>query len=249
MSEFTPLTMITGVGKGFGRELFIDRVRNFGGVVGLTRSSEDIALLRTELANEKSTYFLFEVDVTDHAQIYSIIAQLQGDGFGVVNLINNAGMRFRKPFLEISNEDLMSVFNNNLISVHNLCRACIPGMIKNNGGRIVNISSVLGDASLPHLAGYNVSKGALNALTRSLAVEFAEHNIAVNSVAPGFCKTSYYQSFRENEELYADILARIPMARWGESSEIVGICNFLLSESAGYISGTTIPVDGGWLAC
>jgi len=122
-------------------------------------------------------------------------------------------------------------------------------MLKNGCGRIINISSILGEIALPDLAGYNISKGALNSLTQSIAIEFAEKNITVNGVAPGFCKTSYYDSFKENKKMYEEVLSKIPMKRWGESSEIIGICDFLLSDSAQYITGTTIPVDGGWLAC
>jgi NAD(P)-dependent dehydrogenase (short-subunit alcohol dehydrogenase family) len=249
VNSVSGVTLITGVGKGFGRELFVHRVKNFGNVVGFTRSREDIVSLENELADEVNRFFLFDVDVTDYASVNQIILDLRTRNLEVINLINNAGMRYRKPYLEIANEDLQAVFNNNVVSIHNLCKACIPTMLKHGRGRIVNISSILGEIALPDLAGYNISKGALNSLTQSLAVDFAERNITVNGVAPGFCKTSYYGDFKQNEELHEGILGRIPMKRWGESSEIVGICDFLLSDSAGYITGTTIPVDGGWLAC
>jgi NAD(P)-dependent dehydrogenase (short-subunit alcohol dehydrogenase family) len=102
--------------------------------------------------------------------------------------------------------------------------------------------------ALSDLAGNNISKGALNSLTQSLAVDFAERNITVNGVPSGFCKTSYYEGFRQNQELHESILERIPMKRWGESSEIIGVCDFFLSDAADYITGATSPVDGGWLA-
>jgi NAD(P)-dependent dehydrogenase (short-subunit alcohol dehydrogenase family) len=194
-------------------------------------------------------FFLFDVDVTDYASVNKIILDLRARNLEIVNLINNAGIRYRKPYLEIANEDLQAVFNNNVVSIHNLCKSCIPTMLKNGRGRIVNVSSILGKIALPDLAGYNISKGALNSLTQSLAVDFAERNITVNGVAPGFCKTSYYEGFKQNQELHEGVLGRIPMKRWGESSEIVGVCDFLLSDAADYITGVTIPVDGGWLAC
>ena len=249
MTSISGATLITGVGKGFGRDLFIHRVKQFGNVVGFTRSKEDIHSLEHELAEEVNEFYLFAVDVTDFSGVNKIIKELQDRNIHVVNLINNAGMRFRKSYLEITNNDLQAVFNTNVVSIHNLCKACIPAMIKNGRGRIVNISSILGEIALPDLAGYNVSKGALNSLTQSLAVEFADRNITVNGVAPGFCKTSYYEAFKQNKKLHEEVLSNIPMKRWGESSEIIGICDFLLSDSADYITGTTIPVDGGWLAC
>lgn len=249
MTSLAEATLITGVGKGFGRDLFIHRVKKFGNVVGLTRAQEDIDSLNKELAEESNKFHLFAIDVTDFDDVNSIILGLEGQGIHIVNLINNAGMRFRKPYLEISNMDLQNVINTNVVSIHNLCKACIPYMLKNGCGRIINISSILGEIALPDLAGYNISKGALNSLTQSIAIEFAEKNITVNGVAPGFCKTSYYDSFKENKKMYEEVLSKIPMKRWGESSEIIGICDFLLSDSAQYITGTTIPVDGGWLAC
>ena len=249
MTSASGVTLITGVGKGFGRELFVHRVKTFGDVVGFTRSREDIVSLENELADEVNSFFLFDVDVTNYAGVNKIILDLRAKNLEVVNLINNAGIRYRKPYLEIANEDLQMVFNSNVVSVHNLCKSCIPSMLKHGRGRIVNISSILGEVALPDLAGYNISKGALNSLTQSLAVDLAERNITVNGVAPGFCKTSYYGAFKQNDELHESILGRIPMKRWGESSEIVGICDFLLSDAANYITGVTVPVDGGWLAC
>ena len=249
MTRLSGATLITGVGKGFGRNLFIPHVKKFGNDVGLTRSQQDIDSLNVELAEDSNKFHLFAVDVTDFDKVNSIILGLEGQGTDIVKLINNAGMRFRKPYLEISNMDLQHVINTNVLSIHNLCKACIPYMLKNGCGRIINISSILGEIALPDLAGYNISKGALNSLTQSIAIEFAEKNITVNGIAPGFCKTSYYDSFKENKKLHEEVLTRIPMKRWGESSEIIGICDFLLSDSAQYITGTTIPVDGGWLAC
>ena len=249
MTNITEATLITGVGKGFGKDLFVHGIKTYGTVIGLTRSKNDISALEKELSEETNEFHLFNVDLTDLDAVNKIIIDLNKRNISIVNLINNAGMRFRKPYLDISNSDLQIVLNNNLVSIHNLCKACIPSMIKNGRGRIINISSILGEIALPYLAGYNISKGALNSLTRSLAIEFAEQNITVNGIAPGFCKTSYYDEFKKNEELHAEILNKIPMKRWGESYEIIGICDFLLSNTASYVTGATIPVDGGWLAC
>ena len=215
MTNITGATLITGVGKGFGRDLFIHRVKKFGNVVGLTRSQEDIDNLNIELAEENNKFYLFAVDVTDFDSINKIISGLESQDIHIVNLINNAGMRFRKSYLEISNIDLQHVINTNVVSIHNLCKACIPHMLKNGCGRIINISSILGEIALPDLAGYNISKGALNSLTQSIAIEFAEKNITVNGVAPGFCKTSYYDSFKENNKIYEEVLNKIPMKKMG----------------------------------
>ena len=249
MNNPVGFTLITGVGKGFGRDLFVHRAKKIGKVVGFTRSLNDIAALKEELKESGVDYHLYEVDVTDYGRVNEIIRGLKSKNIFIESVINNAGMRFRKPFLDISVDDLQLVLNNNVVSIHNICRACIPDMLENGKGRVINISSILGDVALAELAAYSISKGALNALTKSLAVEFADQNITVNGIAPGFCKTSYYGKFIENKVLHENVTSKIPMKRWGESSELIGICDFLLSDSAGYITGVTIPVDGGWLAC
>ena len=121
-------------------------------------------------------------------------------------------------------------------------------MLKNREGRIINISSIISQSALPELSAYAVSKGGLDAFTRSLAVEYGEYNIAVNSILPGFCKTSYFDTFSKNRELFHMTLQRTPMNRWGENNELLGLCRFLLSSEASYVTGASIPIDGGWLA-
>ena len=120
------------------------------------------------------------------------------------------------------------------------------GMKKRKSGRIINISSILGSSGLAHLSGYSATKGAIDSMTRSMAVEYAEFNITINAIAPGFCETSYADSFKKNHELNQEIIERIPMKRWGKANEINGILDFLISSNASYITGQVLNVDGGW---
>ena len=136
----------------------------------------------------------------------------------------------------------------NLKSVFTLCQAVLPNMIKNHGGKIINMSSIAGTLGFANLSGYVMSKAAIIGLTKSLAVEFAEKNIQINALAPGFCKTSYFENFQENKELYDFTLSRIPMDRWGESKEIADVCVFLASNMSNYMTGEVLRVDGGWSA-
>ena len=145
-------------------------------------------------------------------------------------------------------KDFLDVSGVNLFGSINLALLAVPLMIQNGHGRIINISSIIAKSALPELSAYAVSKGGLDALTRSLAVEYGQNNITANSILPGFCKTSYYPKFSENKELLNMTLQKTPMKRWGDDNELVGLCRFLLSSEAGYITGTSIPVDGGWLA-
>ncbi|NIQ15724.1 MAG: SDR family oxidoreductase, partial [Candidatus Dadabacteria bacterium] len=113
---------------------------------------------------------------------------------------------------------------------------------------IINMSSVAGTHGLPELSAYVASKAAIIGLTKSLALEYAGHNIQINAIAPGFCKTSYFEDFRQKQELYEFTLDRTPMGRWGESNEVADVCLFLASGLSSYVTGEVINVDGGWSA-
>ena len=112
----------------------------------------------------------------------------------------------------------------------------------------MTMSSIAGTLGFKSLSSYVMSKAGIVGLTRSLAIEFAEQNIQINAVAPGFCKTSYYENFKSKKELYEFTLSRTPMGRWGDSQEIADICVFLASNMSNYMTGEVLKVDGGWSA-
>ena len=119
--------------------------------------------------------------------------------------------------------------------------------LKKQAGSIVNISSIVGNIGFKELSGYASTKAAVDGLTKSLAAEFAENKIRVNSIAPGFIKSSYYKNFKENKsKLYKWTLSRIPLDKWGENLDVAYLTLFLLSENSKYINGQVIKIDGGW---
>jgi len=138
--------------------------------------------------------------------------------------------------------------NVNLKSIVFLSQKVLPYMIEKNRGKIINMSSIAGTLGFANLSGYVMSKAAIVGLTKSLAVEFSDKNIQVNALAPGFCKTSYFEKFQENTELYDFTLSRIPMNRWGSSKEVADVCVFLASNMSNYMTGEVLKVDGGWSA-
>jgi len=239
--------IVTGAGKGFGEEIAKEFYAQGAKLALITRSKEDIDNLMVKFDSERVLSICG--DVSDGNIVSQFISQTINK-FGVIDvLVNNAGMRFRKEFLDISNDELDQVLDVNLKSMVFLCQKVLPYMIKNNSGKIINMSSIAGTLGFANLSGYVISKAAIIGLTKSLAVEFADRNIQINALAPGFCKTSYFENFQENKELYDFTLSRTPMNRWGDSKEIADVCVFLASDMSNYMTGEVLKVDGGWSAC
>jgi len=239
--------IVTGAGKGFGRDIARAYYAQGARLALITRSQTDVDDLITEFGGSEKVLSFFG-DVSDASVVSQFVLQVIKK-FGTIDvLVNNAGMRFRKEFLEISNDELDQVLNVNLKSVFFLCREVLPHMIKNDSGKIINMSSIAGTLGFSNLSGYVMSKAAIVGLTKSLAVEFADKNIQINTLAPGFCKTSYFENFKTNEDLYKFSISRTPMGRWGESKEIADVCVFLASHMSNYMTGEVLKVDGGWSA-
>ena len=241
------ICIVTGAGKGLGKEIAKEFYAQGAKLSLITRSQSDVDDLISEFDNERVLSICG--DVSDANAVNQFIYQTV-DKFGKIDvLVNNAGMRFRKEFLDISEGELDKVLNVNLKSIVFLCQKTLPYMIKNNNGKIINMSSIAGTLGFANLSGYVMSKAAIIGLTKSLAAEFSDKNIQVNALAPGFCKTSYFENFQENKELYNFTLSRTPMARWGEGKEIADVCVFLASNMSNYMTGEVLKVDGGWSAC
>lgn len=237
--------IITGVGKGIGRELlsfFTDK--NYF-VYGITRSSGDFKKIK-KLNNSK----IFYGDVKNMNIIKKILDDSIKKRRLVSGLVNNAGVRHREKFLNISEKDLRKTFETNFFSVFNITQIYLKYCLKNKiKSSIVNIGSIVGgNQGFSELSSYASSKGAIKSLTQSLAVEMAQYGIRVNLVNPGFIKTSYFKNFYKNKKkLYNWTLSRIPQKRWGEAKELSGIISFLLSDDSSYLTGETINIDGGWV--
>ena len=241
--------MITGAGKGFGKDLVFKYLEEGALVSLISRSQEDLDILKNELTQDQiNKCLIFKGDVTSQ-EIVQEFTKCTFEKFGSIDvLVNNAGMRFRRPFLEITASEFKQVMENNFFSMVYLCQSVLPYMKKAKKGKIINMSSIAGNLGLADLSAYVSSKAAIIGLTKALAIEFATDNIQINAIAPGFAKTSYFEKFQNNSELYEFTLNRIPMKRWGESVEIANVSLFLSSHLSDYVTGDVINVDGGWSA-
>ncbi len=240
--------IITGAGKGIGRET----ARLFYGeetlLALITRDKSDLNSLKKETGFDDNRVLLYEGDVSDEETVKRFVEETINK-FGKIDvLINNAGMRFRKIFLDITTEEWNRVINTNLNSIYFFCREAGRHMVEQRSGRIINIASIVGTLGLPELAAYGASKGGVITLTKCLALEWAEYNINVNAIATGFCETSYAENFKKKTDLYKFTLERTPQGKWGASLDVANACQFLASDAAKYITGEVLNVDGGWSA-
>ena len=240
--------LISGVSQGFGRSLAKNLVNEYH-IIGLSRSEDKLDRLRRELHQTEKSFDLVLADVSNFAETEVRVTEvLNSTDNKLVGLINNAGVRSRKAINELSMEEIIDVSSVNLFGAVNLTKIVIPYLLQKGHGSVVNVSSIISQRALPDLSAYAISKAGLDAFTRSMAVELADRKITVNSVLPGFSTTPFTEELRKKQDLVEMTLDRIPMGRWGDEDEIVGVCRFLLSSEARYITGASIPVDGGWLA-
>ena len=163
-------------------------------------------------------------------------------------MVNNAGTNVRKSMLEITPEEYDFVIETNLKGYFNGARAAGRHFVDQGSGKVINISSILGSVALPNQAAYASSKGAIDQLTKVLALEWASAGVQVNGLAPTYFETDLTRPLYEDPERRAFIEERTPMGRWGQPHELAGAVIFLASDASDFVTGQTILVDGGWTA-
>jgi 2-dehydro-3-deoxy-D-gluconate 5-dehydrogenase len=188
-----------------------------------------------------------EADVADEPACRALVPRTV-DAFGRLDiLVNNAGTAIRKSPEDISMDEWRTVIDVNLTSAFVLSQAAYLVMRAKGGGKIINIGSMLSIFGLPHTAAYGASKGGIVQLTRSLAVAWAKDNIQVNAVLPGWIETALTRRAREQiNGLHERVLARTPAGRWGDPADFAGTAVFLASHASDFVTGTALPVDGGF---
>ncbi len=188
-------------------------------------------------------------DVTNEEAVESAFAALEQQGLRVDILINNAGIQYRKPMVELELEQWQRVIDTNLTSAFIVSRAAAKRMIaRGKGGKIINIGSLTSQAARPTVAPYTAAKGGIKMLTCAMAAEWAEFNIQTNAIGPGYILTDMNTALIENKTFDAWVKASNPSQRWGKPEELIGTAVFLSSAASDYINGQIIYVDGGWLA-
>ncbi len=214
-------------------------------ITGRDAGKADAALAQLRKLGARAEFAA--ADVGDEAACRALVPRTV-EAFGRLDiLVNNAGTAIRKSPEDISMEEWRTVLDTNLTSAFVLSQAAYPAMRANGGGKIVNIGSMLSIFGLPHTAAYGASKGGIVQLTRSLAVAWAKDNIQVNAVLPGWIETALTRRAREQiDGLHERVLARTPAGRWGDPADFAGAAVFLASGASDFVTGTALPVDGGF---
>ena len=231
--------LITGATGGIGGALVKKFVALQGNVLATGTKVEKLDLLKKENPSIKVKKF----DIADHSNIQEFVENVSLELGGIDILINNAGINMDNLSLRMKDDEWKKVIDINLTSTFLLAKHSIKIMLKNKFGRVVNITSIVGHSGNLGQANYSASKAGIIGMSKSLAIEYAKKNITVNCVSPGFIVSNMTMNIAEKVKLF--LTSRIPMGKLGTGEDVSNCVAFLSSESASYITGETIHVNGG----
>ena len=237
------VVLITGASRGIGRSIALKLALNEARVLLLSRNSKELSELNDEFINKGFQSIYQSIDVSNLEDLNSAVNYAKKQWGTVDAIINNAGITDDNLIVRMKSESFDKVIDVNLKGVFNGIKSVSKTMIRNNYGRIINITSVIGLIGNKGQCNYSASKSGIIGLTKSIAKELASKNITVNAIAPGYIATDMTENLAEENQ--QQLLNTIPLNRLGTPDDIANLACFLLSEEASYITGQTINVDGG----
>lgn len=241
------VAIVTGATRGLGQGIAIGLASAGADIVGVGTSDLGETKQRVEALGRK--FIGIKANLISQEAIPHIVEETIKN-FGKVDiLVNNAGIIRREDTIDFNEQDWDDVLNINLKTTFFLSQAVAKQFIaQGNGGKIINIASMLSYQGGIRVPSYTASKSAVMGITKSMANEWAVHNININGIAPGYMATDNTAALRSDSDRNVSILERIPAGRWGTPEDLAGAAVFLASDAANYINGFTLAVDGGWLA-
>ena len=249
MSLTGRVALVAGGGRGIGRAVALALGERGASVAVSARSRDELEAVVADLEGLGARAASLPADLTDPDAAARVVEDAEASLGSLDILVNAAGISpvfVRSEQLEVADWD--RVLATNLRAAFVLCQAAGTRMLERRGGSIVNVASIGAAVALPRLAAYCASKAGLVALTRVLAVEWADRNVRVNAVAPAYVRTDMAAGLLDHPALGADVVARTPLGRVAEPEEVAEAVVFLASDAAGYATGTTLYLDGGWTA-
>jgi len=243
------VALVSGGGKGLGRACALALAEAGANLIIISRTQKDLDQVAKIVKKFKSKCKTYVCDITNYNDLKNIINKQSR----IDILINNAGTNIPEHFTKVKTKNMERLVKLNTIAAFNLAQLSSIKMIKTKnrkkiGGAIVNMSSQMGHVGGRIRSVYNMNKFGIEGLTKGMAIDLAEYNIRVNSVAPTFVVTPMTKNFLKNKKFKRDTLNSIPLGRFAEMSEIASAVVFLASDAASMITGTSLLVDGGWTA-
>ena len=243
----TKIAVVTGGNGGIGLGMACGLAAAGARVVIAARNAEKSRAAAKQISTVGPDPVIVPVDVADEASVERLIRTSVERCGGVDILVNNAGINIRKQPQDYTLAEWHLVLETNLTSAFLCCRAAYPEMKRRGGGKIVNIGSMMSIFGASFTPAYAASKGGIVQLTRALATAWARDNVQVNAVLPGWIDTDLTRQARQQVEgLHDNVLRRTPAGRWGAIEDMAGIAVFLASAASDFVTGTAIPVDGGY---
>jgi gluconate 5-dehydrogenase/2-deoxy-D-gluconate 3-dehydrogenase len=243
------VAIITGAGRGIGRGIALGYAREGADLALVSRTAADLEAVANEIRALGRRVAIRPCDVREAPAVQAAVDATVAELGRLDILVNSAGINIVRPTAELSLADWQRLMDVNLTGSFLFCQAAGKAMLAQGKGAIVNIGSIHSFMSIPQRAAYAATKGGILMFTRALALEWAEHGVRVNGIAPGFIRTPLQDELVTQGKFQREpVIARTPIKRMGEVDDIVGPAIFLASDEAAFVVGEMLVVDGGWIA-
>lgn len=240
--------LVTGASRGLGQAIAMGLAQAGATVICASSQVDGCKETIAAITRAGGQAFGLAANLSDENAVRQLASEANDLSGGIDILVNNGGTIYRQAAVDYSMEEWRRVMQVNLDSAFILSQLVGKGMMAKQGGKIINIASMLSFSGGMTVPAYTASKHAIAGLTKALANEWGQFNIQVNAIAPGYFKTDNTEALQNNEVRNKEITQRIPAGRWGEPADLNGAAVFLASQASDYVNGHILAVDGGWLA-